>query len=191
MMAAADQDPLLLLDELLACLDAGRVPPDDVRQWFADGIRSAVDGHTLDAGLGLVRRGQHPVRGRLLRRLVDQYLRLTIEAVPMAGPGPSRWERCLCAATLVSRYLASTWRYDRHLTEPPSGRPAWQTWLWHAAQLKPDLPCTPHGMWEAFGRDLARSLKPLPSNLMAHFMSHPCPHPINASRSSALSVRAE
>jgi len=187
-LSHADIDPLMQLDNLLACLDEGRVPAAETCLWLADGVRRMIDGTALDTALGLVRKGAPPVRHRLAQIRADMLLASAVRVVPVPYPSPSVWDRCQRLAPLLSRYVRGAWRSDRRLADAPGGD-VWRVYAWHSLQLCPDPPLTPNGLWALVKRDKERRLQPQPHTLLAHLMSHPCHNPPNASPSSAPSGR--
>lgn len=179
-------DPLLQLSDLLDCMLEGRVPPESVRRWLAAGILATLDGTPMEKALGLKRRGQQPMRVRILQHQRDMYL---MQAIRAASFDPNRslsdWEKCKRLAPLLNTWRQHSWPREQDLDSPPRGL-VWKLWAWHAARIDDNLPSDTRALYEVVNRVRANQYQPLPRSLLTHLMSQPCNH--NASKSSDLSA---
>lgn len=106
---AEARDPWRLWLALLAELEAGRCPPQEVREWFLCGARGwseAVGEDPLHAFLGIERR-------RRLDYLRARLAELFQEAGEAVAPTESAWRRAGIIEREFDRYERRTWPHHR------------------------------------------------------------------------------
>lgn len=106
---AEDRDPWRLWLVLLAELEAGRCPSQEVREWFVHGARGwseAVGEDPLHAFLGIERR-------RRLDYLRARLAELFQEAAEAVAPTESAWRAAAIVERELGRYERRTWPHHR------------------------------------------------------------------------------
>lgn len=114
--SSEDRDPWRLWLALLAELEAGRCPSQEVREWFLRGARGwseAVGDAPLHAVLGIERR-------RRLDYLRARLAELFREAADAVAPTESAWRRGVILEKELDRYTRRAWRSHRGKSIDPA-----------------------------------------------------------------------